>query len=83
MSSLPILSDHWQGVFLLQTLAPSAVVSTMGGFDCCQCYRGLYDEAEALTQFSLDIARSVYKHDENQTMLRRHRSVLHDGVHKP
>ena len=35
--------------------------------------RGLYDEAEALAQFSLDIARSVHKNDENQTMLRRHR----------
>ncbi len=42
-------------------------------FVCDICCRGLYDEAEALTQFSLDIARSVYKHDENQTMLRRHR----------
>ncbi|KAA6417906.1 MAG: hypothetical protein FRX49_12139, partial [Trebouxia sp. A1-2] len=42
-------------------------------FATLQYTRGLYDEAEALTQFSLDIARSVYKHDENQTMLRRHR----------
>ena len=50
-------------------------------FGACQgiafaACRGLYDEAEALTQYSLDIAKSVYRHDENQTMLRRHRWAL-------
>ena len=37
------------------------------------CYRSEFAEAEALAQFSLDVSKSVYKLDENQIMLRRHR----------
>ena len=33
------------------------------------------DEALALARYSLDIARSVHKSDDNQKMLRHHRQV--------
>lgn len=35
--------------------------------------RGEFAEAEALAQFSLDVALSAHKTDDNQIMLRKHR----------
>ena len=40
---------------------------------CTAAGRGEIVEAAQVAEQSLDIARAVFKHDENQVMLRRHR----------
>ena len=73
-----LVQQGCRNIMVLQVCAQYSIQNVcQDSLRVCAFYcRGLYDEAEALAQFSLDIAKSVYRNDENQTMLRRHRYAL-------